>query len=252
MSEILFTYQGILALLGELDREYGCIPLREWSGQPALILRHDVDLDIGMAHRLAMREFAEGIRGSFFFLLSCDTYNCQSRANRARLREIDANGGEVALHFDPSIYETVDELELARLANREAAVLEDIVGRRVSSVSLHNPSINNRYPLLPGWRNAYDPSVFQPDIYLSDSRMMFREDPLAFFAKSPGPIRQLLLHPMHYSDEAPHYPTAHLEYLRATASELDRQFQLNSTYREKVADRFFDLLSLDISNWRDR
>lgn len=247
-----FTYDWIIDRLQSLDASYGCIPLREWQGEDALILRHDVDLDIGMAHRLAMREFEAGLRGSFFFLLTCDTYNCQSRENRARLREIEGNGGEVALHFDPSIYETVDESELAVLANREAAVLEDIVGRRVTSVSLHNPSINNQYPMLPGWNNAYDPSIFNPDIYLSDSRMNFREDPVEFFAKSRAGVKQLLLHPMHYGEAAPTYPASHLAYLRGVATELDRQFQQNTTYEQLVQDRFFDLLMENLPTWKKR
>lgn len=247
-----FTYQGIIRLLKELDSLYGCITLREWKGQPSLILRHDVDLDIGMAHRMAMHEFEAGLRGSFFFLVTCDTYNCQARVNRERLRDIDKNGGEVALHFDPSLYETGDEEGLTLLANREAAILEDILGRRVESVSLHNPSIKNRYPMLAGWKNAYDPSIFNPDIYLSDSRMNFRQDPLEFFARNSGAVRQLLLHPMHYSEEPPIYPRPHLAYLREVATSLDRQFQVNAAYAELVQDRFFDLLHREVSSWQER
>lgn len=246
-----FTYHAILELLRKLDAAYGLFPLRAWKGQPGIVLRHDVDLDIDPAYRLALHQAEHGLRGTYYFLTSADTYNCLSRRNRALIREIDAAGMEVALHFDPSIYQTDDVSDLSRFASAEAGMLEDVTGSRIVSVSLHNPSISNQYPMLPGWMNAYDQALFRPEVYLSDSRMRFRSDPTTFFEKAREHVHQLTLHPMHYADEEPRYPKPHLNYLRRSAAELDEQFRQNSTYQSEVGDSFFERLGQDIAGWKD-
>lgn len=245
-----FTYDAIIGLLSHLHQSHGLFPLREWRGQAGIVLRHDVDLDVEPAFRLARRQLEAGIRGSYFFLVTASTYNCQSRANRAMLREMAQGGMEIGLHFDPSIYPESAEADLDRRARSEAGVLEDIVGQRVASVSLHNPSVDNRYPMLPGWNNAYDPAIFNSALYLSDSRMQFREDPLAFFAQASERTHQLLLHPMHYGQTEPRYPAAKLAYVRRLVDTLHETFRVNTTYQREVGDRLVQMLEEDIRSWK--
>lgn len=245
-----FTFAAISELLSSLHAGYGLFPLRDWRGQPGIILRHDVDLDVFPAYQLSRRERDAGVRGSYFFLVTAATYNCQSQDNRRMIREMADDGFEIGLHFDPAIYSEVELERLSQLARAEAAQLEDICGQRVNSVSLHNPSILNEYPLLPGWNNAYDPAIFGPDIYLSDSRMMFRTDPADFFECAEQRTCQLLLHPMHYEQSAPEYPAAKLAFLRRMAGALHATFEPNSTYRERVGDRFIEMVKKDVAEWR--
>lgn len=244
-----FTYGRIMALLGDLDRRFGLFPLGDFRNQPGIILRHDIDLDPEPALRLAERQAEQGIRGSFFVLATGHTYNPQSARNRAIIRRLADLGMEVALHFDPSIYALDAPEELGRLARHEAAVLEEICGKPIVSVSLHNPSVTNQYPLLPGWLNAYDPRIFAPEIYLSDSRMKFAHDPATFFEGAAEQTHQLTLHPLHYDETTPEYPRPFLDYLRRAAGELDKQFSKNSTYAERVGHRFFDMLRDDVQSW---
>lgn len=245
-----FTYSAIGDLLEQLDRCYGLFPLGRWRGQSGIILRHDVDLDVYPAFELSRREADRGIRGSFFFLTTASTYNCQSRANRSMIRQMADDGFEIGLHFDPSMYQAVAVEELGHHARAETAQLEDICGCRVNSVSLHNPSVANEYPMLPGWLNAYDDAIFDPSVYLSDSRMTFRADPKEFFAKARERTHQLLLHPMHYSETEPVYPRAKLDLLRRMADELDAIFRPNSTYQERVGNRLIEMIREDVASWR--
>ncbi|MXP15156.1 hypothetical protein GRI44_10390 [Altererythrobacter confluentis] len=245
-----FTYAAAQQMLSSLNTRFGLFPLADWRGQPGIILRHDIDLDVQPAHRLSMAESDIGVRGTFFFMTTAQTYNCGSSANRRLIREMANAGHEIALHFDPSIYNEVDPATLGNLARLEAALLEDICGMRIGSVSLHNPSVANNYPMLPGWLNAYDDQIFTPEIYLSDSRMNFRSDPMDFFDEAGDRTHQLLLHPMHYSDEPPLYPRAQLDYLRRMAGELDAIFSPNSTYHERVGDQWYDMLRQDAAAWK--
>lgn len=247
-----FTYEGILALLGYLDGRFGLFPLRDSRGQAGIILRHDVDLDLEPALRLAEREAERGIKGSYFLLTSADTYNPQSARNRAIIRRLCDSGMEIALHFDPSIYPVADPIELGRLARQEASQLEDICGEPINSVSLHNPSVSNSYPILPGWLNAYQPSIFEREIYLSDSRMKFAHDPATFFADADQRTHQLTLHPLHYEEQVPEYPRPFIDYLHRCAVKLNAQFSNNSTFAERVGDRFFQILQAEARHWDER
>ena len=244
-----FTHKSIGELLASLDERYGLFPLAKWQGQPGIVLRHDVDLDVTPAYELSRREIEVDVRGSYFFLTTASTYNCQSPDNRKMIRQMADDGFEIGLHFDPSVYQTVDIEELGRLARNEAAQLEDISGSRLVSVSLHNPSILNQYPMLSGWLNAYDEVIFKPEVYLSDSRMKFRSDPAEFFTSADSRVHQLLLHPMHYAEQEPLYPLAKIAYLKRVVSALDQSFQLNTTYRERVGDRFVALFKDAVGKW---
>ncbi|TAN66055.1 MAG: hypothetical protein EPN20_07340 [Magnetospirillum sp.] len=247
-EENLFTYAGIFRLLADTARKIAIFPIRDWSGQPGIILRHDVDLDVEPALRFAHREAAAGLRASFFFLTTAETYNVSGANCRAMLREIDHLGMEVGLHFDPTIHGGIGPEEMEAAARREAAILEDIIGREVRSISLHNPSISGLYPLFPGWRNAYDPAIFSPDRYLSDSRMTFQSDPASFFADAAHQTYQLLLHPLHYSNDGVGYPTPMTDYVIRSALKVDAIFQVNSTYAGQVGGRFLHRLAEALAN----
>jgi hypothetical protein len=236
LTKRIFSYDGILGLLGALARNNAIFPLDRWSGQAGIILRHDVDMGLEPALALAEREAEIGVAGTFFVLTSAPTYNVLARSSRLALRRLCSLGAEVGLHFDPLVLDAQDQDALEAAARREADILEDAIGQPVRSVSLHNPSVLGRYPLFPAFRNAYDPSIFGPDVYLSDSQMRFRHDPLPFLSREPGRTRQLLLHPLHYSLEGSPYPAAMVQHVERRIEELDALFRVNERYREATGE----------------
>ncbi len=225
----MFAYSEYAAFLERSKALVPFFPLRDSSGQRGIILRHDVDLDVAPALALSEVEASAGVRSSYFFLVTADTYNVQAAANRRSLRSMHAAGFEIGLHFDPSIYETSVPEELDVHARREASVLENIIDAPVTSVSLHNPSIRNEFPLLPSFKNAYDTSIFRPEIYLSDSRLVFRKDPDAFVSSVEG-VAQLLLHPEHYSSDGGTYPAIFRRFAERILERTDSMFRVNSTF----------------------
>jgi hypothetical protein len=200
-----------------------------------VLLRHDVDFDVIPALELAQIQNSWGLQGTYFFLTTAETYNPSSLAIRRMINEISGLGFEVALHFDPTVYGTSDVGVLTKCAGDEAKVLEDIVGKPVLSLSLHNPSVSGQYPMIDGYNNAYEPRLFSPDNYLSDSRMLYHSEPVEFFSNMIGPIGQLLLHPMHYSSTGARYPKQMINYLERSANKIHRSFVVNSEYKRLVA-----------------
>lgn len=244
-----FSDDGVAALLRHAAKVARVFPLRDWHGQPGIILRHDVDLDVEAAYRFAGKVAETGLRSTFFFLVSADTYNVHSVAARRRLRAMAEDGFEVALHFDPQVYGDADLDGLARHARAEGDQLAQIIGQPVTSVSLHNPSVHGNFLLLDGWANAYDPAIFGPDRYLSDSRMRFRADPLDFVAQGAARTVQLLLHPLHYTADGAAYPGPMLNYLERQTRVVDAMFRVNSEYAERVGDGLLTALAGAVPHW---
>lgn len=229
-SNQFFSYDGVRDFLSELSKTVDVFRLSDWAGQPGVILRHDVDLDVELAVSFAKIELEAGVRSTIFIMTTGETYNPTSKPVRNWLKWLESNGFEIGLHFDPTVYDTEDEVLLTSLAEQEAAVLEAIVGASVRSISLHNPSVSGKLPLFSGWKNAYDPKIFGSDIYLSDSRMMMRHDPYTFFASAQVKTMQLLLHPMHFSASGQPYPEPMLAHLRRYSDRIADLFSVNDAF----------------------
>ncbi len=192
MSEF-FSYSGIKDFLKRAGEMYGVYSFRSWKGGNGIILRHDIDFDLNAANRMADLEKELGITATYFIMTSSERYNACSRSNRDLIRRLARNGFEIGLHFDPQIYD--GSPSMAEEVEREARLLESISGSKVESISLHNPSVRMEFPLFDGYRNAYDPSIFSSDNYLSDSCMDFRgKYPEVFISKAGSGPLQLLLH----------------------------------------------------------
>jgi hypothetical protein len=242
---VIFRYAEYERFLEHMKGIAEITPLSGWTDSKKIILRHDVDFDMDAAYRLSGLESRCGVRSSYFILTTCRTYNPLTAGNRARLRAMAAEGFEIGLHFDPTVYGTAEVGELKEHADREADLLASVIGRDVRSVSLHNPSLHGQYPLFEGYQNAYDPRIFSDDRYLSDSCMDFKgKDPFAFVRKAEeGPI-QILLHPLHYTDTGTGYREIMGEHIRRYVSGIDESFRIaNKTYEREVVEGLWESLA---------
>ncbi|MHC4871926.1 MAG: polysaccharide deacetylase family protein [Planctomycetota bacterium] len=223
------------------------IPICEFNNINAIILRQDVDFDIEAAYRLAMIEAEYDVRSTFFILTNCQTYNPFSVENRKKLREMTSKGFEIGLHFDPTAYGNINPLKLKNFVDQEAEMLSFITGGPITSVSLHNPSVHKTYPIFDGYNNAYDSKIFSDDNYLADSRMDFRgKNPYEFIKKVKVHPIQILLHPLHYSEDGMDYPDIFLKHISKYIDAIDKSFRLNSTYEEQISP--VDLFSYVLKN----
>lgn len=240
----MFTYAAYREYLRHLRTSASLHLFSSWKGQPGVLLRHDVDFDLEPACRLAEVEAEEGVASTYFVMTTCHEYNVLSPENRLMLRRLRELGHEVGLHFDPMAHPDADDERLAAEAGREAAVLGSVVGAPVGAVSLHNPSLHGMYPLFPGFMNAYDPALFSSDRYLSDSRRDFRgKDPFAFVAAGREKALQVLLHPMHYSEDGGGYVQTMRRYAQRRLAIIEEKFLVNQTFADELnGGRLLDAL----------
>jgi hypothetical protein len=67
-------------------------------------LRHDVDLSLSYALKLAKLEAAHGLRVIYFVLLHTDLYNAMSESGTKALRQISDMGHKIVLHIDTRFF----------------------------------------------------------------------------------------------------------------------------------------------------
>src|SRR5215211_339002 len=231
---MIFTYHNLKRFLAHCQLQGPVFALEDYDGQSGVIMRHDVDFELEPALRMAEVEAEQGIRSTYFILLTADSYNALSSHGRTTLRALVSTGAEVGVHFDPLVYGSLDSGELLDALTREGDLLSDCIGQQVRSVSLHNPSLYNQYPLFQGWINAYASEIFGPDRYLSDSRMIFHHDPFAFVTRAKSQCVQVCLHPEHYSSDGAPYPEPQARFIRRFVKRFHEIFLVNSSYAAAV------------------
>jgi len=240
-----FTYDSYRVFLRKL-KDKGVVQLfKNWKGERSFLLRHDVDFDVYLAHKLASLEMEENIQSTYFVLTSCHSYNVLSIENRNLLRDICSMGHEIGLHFDPSIYDS----DLSTPFKRETDLLSFVVGQTVQSVSLHNPSIHGQYPMFDGFVNAYDPQMFSDANYISDSRFSFRgKDIYDFISNIRDSMIQIVFHPMHFSSSGKGYDKITFDVFTRYMNEIHANFLANSAYKEQVGEDYMANLRIKLAN----
>lgn len=136
-----------------------------------VIIRHDIDFDVRAAWEVAKIEHELGIKATFFFLVTNDSYNPFAKENYSMIHEIKTLGHTISVHFDPTIY---DDFEKGFAMEKKC--FEDAFDSPVDIISLHRPNeYFQRYdkPIL-GCDHTYMKKYFKDLKYVSDSGGIFR------------------------------------------------------------------------------
>ena len=192
------------------------------EAERACILRHDIDIDPGAACELAEIEAARGIRATFFVMLRSPAYNAFGRANQTLLRRIAGRGHSIGLHFDLAF--RPDSRSEEEWIEAEAAILEQLLGVRIDTISFHQPSLGERdaREIRPArLLSAYD---FPGFTYVSDANKTLGQGSLIrLFEEATLPRIQLCIHPVWWATDDPH----------ATVEELWDDAILANLYRSQ-------------------
>lgn len=190
------------------------------DGKPFILWRHDVDVSVHRALRLATIEKKLGVRSTYFISLHSTGYSVLEDEIRDIILEIKALGHEIGLHFDHSFWGFLsDEEQLSEKVNFEKSLLEYLLGTSIKVMSLHNPNpdlktysnysldeVSKRFPHLfkdqiAGLINTYG-TVYREKIpYCSDSHGIWRFRPLKDVLNDERiKCLQVLTHPECWTD----------------------------------------------------
>jgi len=189
--------------------------------KPHLILRHDVDICLNRAYKLAQIEAELGYHAIYYVLPSSPFYNVLSIENSNLIRKISELGHEIGLHL-----ELEGDADLQKKADFEAGILSQISRTPITSLSFHRPTANASKVKfteleLEGYLSAYNKSLFSDIAYVSDSRGAWHYGhPLEHEAVKNRTAMQLLTHPLWWTKDALCAPEEDLASMRA---ELDQR-----------------------------
>jgi len=177
-----FTEQHYRELLRVAAKTYSFTTFTDAFSAPGrpLIWRHDVDLSVHRAARLAAIEWEEGVHATYLFSPHSPFYNVLEREVAGRIRAIADLGHSVGLHFDPQFYGLAenDELQLEHRLAAERRLVEDALGIELVAFSFHDPSPSlirtQRRDAIAGMANAYGPTMAERFAYCSDSNGYWR------------------------------------------------------------------------------
>ena len=199
-KRIIFSPEGFINLIEIFKQEnYQFVRFNEVKAKSKhIVLRHDVDMSIESAVKMASIEHDIGIQATYFFLLSSHFYNLNTLDSKSSLMKILELGHTIGLHFDASIYPQKKE-SLEKAANDECFILEKILDKKINVISFHRP-ISDLQGLdgnFAGRLHAYNPFFFNKIGYCSDSQGIFRFGlPFEQESFTKKTAMQLLIHPI--------------------------------------------------------
>lgn len=102
-----------------------------------IIWRHDVDISMHIALKLANIEYEENIRTTYFLHLHSIFYNLLEPEITDRVKDILVLGHQIGLHFDSHFYGIENEEQLNARLSQEKRILEDLFGQEIRVFSFH-------------------------------------------------------------------------------------------------------------------
>jgi hypothetical protein len=155
---------------------YSFKPFEYGPGGGDLFLRHDIDLSLEAALRMAELEAELDLSTTYLLMTESVFYNLASSEGVATIERLRALGHAVGLH---AVYPKVE------LDDRFDAV-----------VSWHNPDPEYMSEKVPGAINVYAEPYFSPQAYRSDSNQHWRSGcPHEELRGGGFPWLQILVHP---------------------------------------------------------
>lgn len=188
------TYVKLIRYLRQIYRIVPCCEIPN-ENIPYLVLRHDIDVSLESALKMAEIEHDTGVRSTYFVLLSSNHYNSFEGRNARMIRQISEFGHEIGLHYDVSQYRCYTE-DMVQALKTETQALESLTGKNVRSISSHAPMGPASFLSISSCVNADDPRL--RDIYIHDSRKLWTIKSLSVLLNNPPRRVLLLVHPYHW------------------------------------------------------
>jgi peptidoglycan/xylan/chitin deacetylase (PgdA/CDA1 family) len=189
-----FGPRTYVKLIRYLSQTYKIVPFCEMpkDDAPYVLLRHDVDVSLLPALKMAKVEHEMGVKSTYFILVSSMHYNSFEGRNANMIRQISMLGHEVGLHYDSEQYRRYSQ-DAKQALRMEIRALEGFLGKKVTSISCHAPSGPDSFMNVEGYINADSPQL--REVYVHDSGRMWTVKSLdVLLNKHPRRV-QLLLHP---------------------------------------------------------
>lgn len=174
--------------------------------------RHDVDLCLKKALKIAEIERKNQIRATYFIRLQSPFYNIFSDQAQKLILKINQLGHQLGLHFEENISTNRQKIQINQKVKKNLQILKTHfkIGQ---AISFHRPHPKLRNKKFKNFISTYEPAFFSQTKYLSDSRGYWQENcPCQWLGsrKLPNNV-QILTHPVWWSRSSKQSPCQHLQ-----------------------------------------
>jgi hypothetical protein len=197
-----FTEENYRKLLRLCKQNYSFISYNQYRSEGKNVMwRHDIDLSVHRAMRLAEIEMEEGVKAIYFLHLHSEFYNALEKDVAECIFKIIEYGHSIGVHFDPNFYALTNQSsKLEYYLKMEKQLMEDIFQKEINVFSFHNPDVGNWLQVdreqIAGMINTYSAYIRDKYAYCSDSNGYWRfkrlEDVLS---RAEDDKLQILTHP---------------------------------------------------------
>jgi len=196
-----FSYKHYFEVLDYAKKNYSIGKINQYSKirkkDRFILLKHDVDLSLDHALKMAQLEKKHEIESTYFVLLHSQFYNALSQSSLEIIKKISRLGHEIGLHYDTAFLPR-STVKAALQLKQEAQILENITGKKIVSTAQHNVSIADRRNFLlltKGFIDVRSDKLIQLGTYISDSAKNWRT---GCMCKHVGKVEKLLIltHPI--------------------------------------------------------
>lgn len=202
-----FTTDNYRKLIKQAKINYQFIfydQLKESNNSNRALWRHDVDLSLHRAFKLAKIEHEEEVYSTYFIQFSTTFYNIFETEIKNLVLEILKLGHQIGLHFDPTVYTINSHEDFEIFLNFEKNILENLFNTKITSFSFHSPLeeyLNLGTFEICGMINTYSAILQNNFEYCSDSCGYWRHKRLEDFLEQGHKNIQVLTHPEWWQEE---------------------------------------------------
>jgi hypothetical protein len=203
-----FTYEEYRYILNQVRGKYimtdytGALLTTLNTDSNIAVLRHDVDVELSKAIKLAEIENELGLVSTFFIMVTSDAYNICSKESRKIINKLISFGHNLGLHFDPTVYSNSSNHNLELCAYKEKRILENQFSIEVNALSYHcYYKLPERLKFETGMINVSEEPFMTQLKYFADSYGCWKfGHPLKSEHFSSGKPLHLSFHPEWWND----------------------------------------------------
>lgn len=236
-------YEEIISLLK--DAKYDFVSFREFQRKKThqVILRHDIDLSLESALKMAEIDHTNGVISVFQFLISSEIYNLNSQTGLKVLQQIKSLNHKIGLHVDPIALGTKKN-KIKDIQNKfelQIKIAAMMLGN-LDSYSFHRPTTYGFFDHLFPDKLSYslppcsNEAIFMENIaYRSDSRRIWKNGCICRqIDELRGKSLQLLIHPIWWTHEERSREQILEDYLQDSLNLTDLYLRNNLSFYKKT------------------
>jgi len=176
-----FTYTNYIDSLNKLKEKHK-FSFFETFSKNDVILRHDIDISLEPALKIAEIEYKKNIFSTYFILFHSPFYNPFSTKSTQIIKKIRKMGHKIGLHYDSSYY-IQNNLSPNKMIKHELEVFNQHFNDEINLISAHQPTINKKIQLKLNKKiiNVDSLKFRKNRKYISDSVQNWREGSIEKF-----------------------------------------------------------------------